>query len=232
MAEYGGQRVSDRLDGAPTFDNADYFFPRENVLAELKTLKTDVGRTRRFEERHLKLTKTYLQDGRMSFGAIFRAKERPREFVGDFLRLFRPPLERILKKANSQIKQTRENLKLKNAHGILLLINDEFVSLEPQFIMGIISQKLVHSYSSIDAFIYITLNHYVEIPISEYAHLLWAPVYSDRGMDILHPFINDLGASWFKFLDREIGPFDISLKTEDGSFLKETRAIPRPVRKD
>ena len=72
---------------------------------------------------------------------------------------------------------------------------------------------------------YITLNHYVEVPESDYAHLLWAPVYSDRGIDVLHPFINELGSHWFKFLEREIGPFDVSLKTDDGSFLRGARAI-------
>jgi hypothetical protein len=105
--EFGGMRVSEVIEGTPSFDNADYLFKRENVLAELKTLKTDFGRTRKFEEKHLELTKKYLSKGRMTFGAIFRASERPSGFVADFVRLFRPPLERILKKANSQIKETR-----------------------------------------------------------------------------------------------------------------------------
>ena len=135
------------IEGTPTFDNADYFFEKQGVLAELKTLKTDFGRTPRFQDKYLELYKKYFDDGRMTFGAIFRPAERPPEFAHDFVRLFRPPLEKILKKANSQLKETRAYIgKGKAAHGILLLINDEFQSLEPRFIMAILSDKLVHSY--------------------------------------------------------------------------------------
>lgn len=229
--EFGGRRVSDLIGANPSFDNADYLFERVGVVAELKTLKTDFGKTQRFHDGILELSQKYLSSGRMTFGSIFRPSERPREFAFDVVRLFRPPLERILKKANSQLKETRARFGGgKATRGILLLVNDEFHSLEPEFIMGILAQKLAHSYSSIDAYVYITLNHYVKVPGSDYAHLLWAPVYSGRGTDVLQPFVNELGAQWFKFLGKEIGPFDVSLKTDDGSFLHGTRAIPPPKR--
>lgn len=230
VAEYGGCRVTDRVEGIPAFDNADYLFPHDNVVAELKTLKADVGRTQIFKEKHLALTQKYLSDGRMPFRAIFRAADRPREFVPDFLRLFRPPLEGALKKANSQLKQTKAHLGLPDAAGIVLIANDEFVSLEPEFIISIISDKLTRSFSSIDAFVYLTLNHYVGIPGDDLARLLWVPSYSPRAPDSLVAFIDGLGAAWFDFLGREIGPFEGFTKSPERSIFRGAKAIPRPKR--
>ena len=138
-------------------------------------------------------------------------------------------LERILKKANGQIKDTRANTEFKDANGVLILVNDEFYSLEPRFIMAVLGDKLVHSYKAIDAFVYLTLNHYVDTG-DRYARLLWAPQYSERAPASLQSFINALGARWFEFLEEKLGPFDISTKTDDGSFLNVTRAIVPPKR--
>lgn len=223
----GGQKISDILPGNPSFQNADYLFRSENVIAELKTLQTDFGITDSFRDKHIKLLQNYISDGRMTFGAIFRSAERPKEYSKDLLRLFRPALCRILKKANQQIKETKKELSLVDNSGILLLVNDDFISLEPQFITSILCEILTHSYSSIDAFVYLTLNHYVDIPGNDYANLLWVPVYSERAPSSLTDFVNKLGSQWFNFLEIEVGEFDNKIVTDDPSVILQARAIPR-----
>ncbi|MBE9095756.1 hypothetical protein [Tychonema sp. LEGE 07203] len=225
----GGQKISDILPGDPSFQNANYLFRNESVIAELKTLQTDFGTTDSFRDKHIKLLEKYISDGRMTFGAIFRSAERPEEYSKDLLRLFRPALCRILKKANQQIKETKKELNFANNHGIILLVNDDFISLEPRFITSIICEVLTHSYSSIDAFVYLTLNHYVDIPGNDYANLLWIPVYSERAPSSLVDFVNKLGSQWCDFLEVEVGEFDNKVVTDDPSAILQARAIPRKL---
>ena len=163
----------------------------------------------------------------MTLSAIFHSGEQPKEYKNDLLRLFRPALSRILKKANTQIKETKRELNIPTTSGILLLINDDFLSLEPRFITSIICEILTHSYSSIDAFVYLTLNHYVDIPGNNYANLMWIPVYSERAPDSLTGFVNKLGSQWFQFLEAETGEFDNKILTDDLASIVQAKAIPR-----
>lgn len=39
----GGQRISELLPKSPNFDNADYLFEPEGIVAELKEVKTEFG---------------------------------------------------------------------------------------------------------------------------------------------------------------------------------------------
>lgn len=226
VKSFEGQKISDLLSGNPSFPNADYLFPNENVIAELKTLQTDFGTTDSFRAKHIELVKKYLSESRMTLSAIFHSAEQPKEYIEDLLRLFRPALSRIVKKANKQLKQTKRELNLPNTPGILLLINDDFLSLEPRFIMSIICENLSHSYSSIDAFVYLTLNHYVDIPGNNYPNLLWIPVYK-RSPDSLTGFVNKLGRQWFQFLETETGEFDNRIVTDDPASILQAKAIPR-----
>ena len=56
----------------------------------------------------------------ISVGSLFRPDELPEEYKKDFLRLFRPAISRILKKANKQIKETKQELKLLNPDTLFL----------------------------------------------------------------------------------------------------------------
>lgn len=227
VKSFKGQKIADLLPGDPSFQNADYLFRNENVIAELKTLQTDFGTTDLFRGKHIELVKQYLLEDRMTLSAIFHSAEQPKEYKRDMLRLFRPALGRIIKKANTQIKATKKELGLANTPGILLLINDDFVSLEPGLIASIICEILTHSYSSIDAFVYLTLNHYVDIPGNSYANLLWIPFYSDRAPDSLKDFVNKLGSQWFQFLEAETGEFDNKIVTDNPASIAKAKAIPR-----
>ncbi|MBD2655434.1 hypothetical protein H6G45_18525 [Synechocystis sp. FACHB-383] len=219
-----GQKISNIISEAPSFQNADYVFRNGNVIAELKTLQTDFGVTNSFKDKHIKLLQNYISDNRMPFSAIFHNTERPKEYSKDLLRLFRPPLCRILKKANKQIKETKKELSLENNSGIILLVNDGFISLEPRFIISIICEILSHSYSSIDAFVYLTLNHYVDIPGNHYANLLWIPAYSQRASNSLVDFVNKLGSQWFNFL--AYIPHVVHLRLKSSTTASLFRSLP------
>lgn len=221
----GGARVADSLGRSPEFENADYVFGSDSVIAELKECETEFGNNESFREKHFKLSWEYVDAGLMHPFALLRRDPLPPEYVRDFLRLFRPQVARILKKANRQIKSTREALSMPKAHGVLFFVNDGFTGLEPHFVNLVATDILSSSYRAIDCFIYMTVNTYVRIPSSDYAHLLWMPSYSPSAPDALVTFVDTLGKRWFEFLEERIGPWDVSLKTDDRTAVHGSKVI-------
>jgi len=132
----------------------------------------------------------------------------------ELLAIVRAPLQRIVNKANRQIKETKQELGLVGWRGIIIIVNDGFRGLPPGFVMGLIASILDgKSYSSTDGFIYQT-NYYVELPDNPYAVLLWAPLYDPKADDDLVDFVNDLGRNWRIFSEAKDGPHDYSGEQE------------------
>ncbi len=153
----------------------------------------------------------------------------PKWFYPQFVRLFRPPISRILKKANRQIRGTKQHFGITTATGVLFLVNDGFTAIGPDMVRALSASLLVNSYSSIDCFVYVTVNRYVEIPKSDVPRLVWAPTYSDRAPDPLVGFIDDLGRQWFRFLESKIGPFTLrNGETPHAEALRDSKSIVLP----
>jgi len=214
------------LTSAPDFDNADYRFTVPNIVAELKECTTDFGEAKEYQERIYALAEKHITTGTMSFRQALGVDPQSREFATEFVRLFRPPLSRILKKANRQIKATKGHFGWPQAHGILFLVNDGFRSLAPDLVGAVVQDLLLTSYTSIDCFIYMTVNTYVAVPTRDSANLLWAPSYRESTPDSVVQFVDTLGTKWFTYLAELLGPWDASLKTPDRGVLGGSRSIP------
>ena len=203
----GGQVVTDFLPEPRKFENADFYFPELGVVAELKEIETEFSKTPAFVAGFDELMNRLVTEKPDWKPVMFGGSgEYPNWFVSEFIRIFRSPISRILKKANRQIRDTKSHLGIKEQTGLLLLVNDGFTSLEPHFVRTLACNLLSHSYSSIDCFLYLTVNRYVDVG-SRTPSLLWVPTYSDRAPDSLVSFIDDLGRKWIDFLEQKIGPF-------------------------
>jgi hypothetical protein len=152
----------------------------------------------------------------------------PDWFNREFVRIFRPPLSRILKKANNQIKETKAKFNIASPTGVALLVNDGFTSISPFMIRALACNILANSYSSVDAMIYMTVNRYVEISGSDEPQLIWAPSYGPNASEELLNFINMLGSQWFDFLENKIGSFSSRTITDDPTILLNSKAIAHP----
>lgn len=221
----GGVKISDELPTPPSFENADYLFRDAGVIIELKEVTTDFGKAGGVGDKLTSLLEKHYKDDPSWRPTLFGGGGHTKEFILDFIRLFREPLGRILKKANSQIKSTKKNLPFENGIGVAMIVNDGFNSLEPHFVRAILSDILINSNSSIQCCIYMTVNTYVDVPGSDYANLLWIPFYADSAPESLVNFIDNLGASWLNHLESVIGPFDTYSKTSDSSFLNNSKAL-------
>lgn len=226
----GGEIIEDLIPEPRTFENADFFFREFRAVAELKAIETEFSARPEFVARFSDLMRRLAEAEPDWKPAFFGgASGYPKWFMREYVRMFRPPLARILKKANRQIRRTKVHFRISSPTGILVLVNDEFTSLGPELIRALVCDLLLHSYSSIDCFLYLTVNRYIEFPNSDTPGLLWAPVYSDRAPEELVDFIDDLGRMWRKHLEGIIGPFTASSETPTAeASLRGARAIIIP----
>lgn len=223
-----GKRVDSYLSKSPVFNNADYIFLGDQVIIELKEIKTEFSRQPAFYEKLTLLVEQLAKEDENWRPSLLGGDGAyPAWFIDEFVRIFRPPMSRILKKANKQIKETKDHFDINNQKGTVIIVNDYFTSLDPKFVIKIIVDLLIHSYKSIDCMIYLTVNRYVRIEGDNEPKLIWVPIYSDRADENLHFFINDLGRKWYDYLETKIG-FTSRRETESGDYLLSAKALLLP----
>lgn len=233
VSSVGGRRVGEGLSESPKFDNPDYLFESARAILELKEVETEFlsseAARRGFQSLLARLSNEDPTWRPLLFGG---EGEYPSWFHQEFVRLARPAILRILKKANRQIRETKEQLGFSEPHGVLVFVNDGFTGLAPDIVHALACGALVHSYSSIDCFLYLTINRYVEVANSNEPKLVWNPSYSDRASDKLVDFIDDLARKWFTFLRGKIGTFTSRYEGGDRSVLQGSKVIVLPGERD
>ena len=228
----GGMRVNEFLSKSPSLKNADYIFPDKEIIIELKEIKTQFTDQPGNQSAIDALSKKTIDRLLEVLGEKQEAGQTPELILNQwrqqYLRIFRPNLVNICKKANKQLKQTKAYFDINSSLGVIVIVNEEFTGLTPQNIISLLGNILENSYSSIDCCLYVSVNRYVEILDSDEPKLVWAPIYSDRAPDLLVEFINWLGEMWFDFLEDQAGPFTSRATTDDMSFLSGARSITIP----
>lgn len=219
----GGKRVDTIFPNA-RFQNADYIFDDQKVLIELKIIETEFGSTEQFAQKENDPHKDIAQ--RFGFGAIIRMDREVREYYASRRRqMYRSPIARIVKKANNQLRETRQATGDNGYRGILWLVNDNFREIGTDVAIQLLCSTLIGANSHVRAFIYVT-NHYVAVPGSDYANLLWVPAYADADADgDLPDFVNWLGCQWGAFCEGELGPFDNQERGPDIDLIAGARPI-------
>lgn len=226
-----GTVMEDVLPHPRNFENADFAFHDSGVVAELKEIETEFSSSAAFRSGLDALIRKLIEEEPNWRPPLLGGNEEyPKWFYSEFIRLFRAPLARILKKANRQVRDTKNYLRITSATGILLLVNDGFTAIGPEPIRALTSNLLLHSYSSIDCCIYLTVNRYVELAGSCEPRLLWLPTYSDRAEDSLVAFVDAMGRRWFDHLEAKIGPFTsrCELPQSEAQMLRGAKSIVLP----
>lgn len=217
-----GAKRFDTIVPSATFENADYYFPEHKIIAELKILENEFYKTAEFQKKVTALLERHVKEKGMR-GPLL-GERYSEEFIREFNDLFRPPLANIAKKANRQIRATKEHLNIPDANGVLLCVNDNLRGLPPMAMMQLFGGILNERYSSITAMVYLT-NHYIHVPGNSYANLLWAPQYRGNAPDSLVQWVNWMGREWGLFIEQETVPFDNKIETNNDSILIGSKAI-------
>jgi hypothetical protein len=125
VQDFGGEVLPEALSG----HTADYSFPADNIVAELKTLTEDA--TGKMKQKLQPIVGAWIREnGKLPEGFvdgnqyIMELKSIPAEIAQHWLRLLRVPADHLISDANRQIRDTKERLNLPLAKGLILIANE------------------------------------------------------------------------------------------------------------
>lgn len=229
VREFGGEVVADLLSESPDFPNADYLFRADGVIAELKCLQSDFAAPPAIQEKVAGLYRDWFKEGSVTPGMLWRPDELPRDKRRKLKALYTKPLQRVIRKANRQLRETAAHFDMNDARRLLLIANDGLYSLESLPIVWSLADILQRGiYSNIDGFVYFMVNSYVEVPGDEYARQLWIPLYDERTPEDLPDFVNRFGRAWGDFFGQKIGGWDDRYETDCPDPILDARHVPPP----
>lgn len=110
-----------------------------------------------------------------------------------------------MKKASKQIKETKKELGLESAKGLVIMFNDGFYGLTPNATIAVFGDILRNQFPAIEGLVYVTLRKSIEIPNDQHKRIVWLPKYHDSENEALGNFVNWLGQSWFDYLEKIFG---------------------------
>lgn len=199
----GGRLVSDLVGPSPIFNNADYVFDEHRSVAELKVLSVDQIRQPHIQDKMSNIFHEASDHGESDvivYGkAVVSSDNLSPKYARKIGEVYRAPIQRIVKKANRQIRQTKDHLDRKGYSGLLILVNDNHQALEPRHIdwvlQGILRDR---NYSSIDSVLYFTVN----LPAYHQNHdgdfLVWLEIHRAELDPCPEALLRTLQEAWFK----------------------------------
>lgn len=205
----GGQRVEDVYRPGEGEKNADYVFVPDQVVMELKCLERDQFGD--FAKNLNSLLSEWIESGLfppLSPGKNqYNTSSLPEQ---EQLRAFKQLLDRVnstVKKANKQIKQTKESLGMPEARGVLVLANVANTALEPSILLFILARvffqdkKGKRRYNGIDRLIYFT-HDMDSAPEAAGKTQIWLSPLLGHSSSSSDPFIERLRDAWFNQLEQ------------------------------
>ena len=194
----GGVVVKEVIPRSPAFDNADYQFPVAKVVAELKCLTENKLDDPAFAAKVDVCWQKWRQHGYVDGDTpeSMRSDSIPRECFSDIRRIYMAPLQRIIKKANRQIRETKQHLNLREHHGLLLLANDGNLAIPPDSLFRLALEILNGSCSEIAEIVLFTANLLSKVPTTDIPCYLWLIGTVPGCQDIDLTFSQELGVRW------------------------------------
>ena len=225
---FGGQIVADLVGPSPDHLNADYYFPDQRVVAELKCLEDDKREDQNIQSKVQRLFDRWMDEGTVPrvYGEAVRieSKALPEACQRALYEVYKPPIQRRVIKANKQIKATAQRLRLGDDYkGLLLLVNDGNYAIESNGILYQIWRILGHQFRNINNVIYFTVNMTASSPRTPKPTLVWAQATRKSLPSVSMEFMASLFAGWRAHLEALLGvPID-AMTLSDPSELEDVR---------
>lgn len=191
--------------------NADYIFREQNVVAELKRLDKDYYQTNADVERLMRQVEKRIVSGYITESELsqYLSKKREPEKITDvILSGVRSTVKGKIRSAEKQIRKIKEDFKMPDAKGLLLLANDKsyFTQLTPLIYIHV-TEKLLSERpdTPIDGFVYFVTNKNYELQTEKENGIIWINNYLRKGQEEFAGFIDTLGINWAEFVCRNTG---------------------------
>jgi hypothetical protein len=198
----GGRLVRDIVGNSPNFSNADYLFTEHKTLAELKILSVDQMQKSNIRDKMSEIYREAMGRGETDVIVYGEAKVSSDHLSTEYARkigeVYRVPVQGVIKKANKQIRQTKEKLGLSEYSGLLILVNDNHIALEPQHVDWVLRETLKdRNYSSIGSVLYFTANLKARHPNLDTELLVWIENHRPGLNPCDEVLLRDLRSAWF-----------------------------------
>lgn len=200
-----GQIVRDLMPDRPAMAlNADFYFPNDRVVMELKCMEKDSRDA--YPELVARAFTHFGHTGSELMGFLFRGEAMPERVAARLRQQIANPLRQALRKANKQIAATKHHLKIPDAFGLAVFANDNNFGLTPADALAILSNAALGlSECHVDGFVYTSPNVYHHIG-DDIAWSVWVPLYAE-GKELLADFVNPLGTAWGDYAEQFGEPY-------------------------
>ena len=207
VREHGGVVLEDKLPKSPTFENADYVFHFEKVVAELKCLTEDNLGSSNNQAKIEALMVEWYGAGKTKTPIMDESswRDMPKELQTRVIEISTKSIRRRIQKANRQIRETKEALRLKDYSGLVILANDGIESLSPAAFIHAAQHSLSRNFSEIQYFIYMTANLFTNLRETPMPTLFWIGFDMEKGEKMDAPFVDRLGRNWRRLVCRKTG---------------------------
>lgn len=186
---------------------ADYLFRSASVIAELKCIERDIDMPRYAEKLTVRMNNWQRAGLLRVYGTTtVDLQKLAKPCQDDWLELHEKPLQRLLEKANRQMRQTKEDFGSPNATGVLLLANEAQLSSSPinlaTYLARISRKKKSDSeklFSNIQYIVVFAVNLMVVSPEFPNGCFPWISFCREVEDETMGTFLAGLGTSWMKF---------------------------------
>lgn len=191
-------------------ESADFFLPQDNIVAELKILQVD-ARLEHDTKLH-GLVNDWTRRGLvMVFGRTVISLQKLNPICQrEWLHILQPPVERIIRKANGQIRATKQSLNCPTAKGLLLIANDgNLLYTNPTDYMILVSRALAkrtptgeRQHPHIHCVVYFSYR----IASKEEGMPFWiSGNIEPKSTPSMREFLERLRLGWFSYVERSTG---------------------------
>ena len=124
-------------------NKADYFFNNREIIAELKSLETDSShKIQKLVEKYKKRPDFPIFFGTIDFQRLIKKLPDREQINKEVVEAVSDSIERIVEKANRQIRDTKNTFSLQDSGGLLIILNDLVFSLPPDIIAYRVNRAL------------------------------------------------------------------------------------------
>ena len=198
----GGERVSKTFGESPSFQDADFIFKDYGIISELKSLEEDkISDDLNIE----KFSKLYLKEleannaAVIAFGAVnMSTKGFSEEFTRSVIDIYKRPIQRAIKKANRQIRETKLAFEQPKFQGLLIVANNNHSALDPWHANFILEELLSKSdYSSVNSAVYLNAGQPSFHPETGEEYGVWIEKHRNGLSQVSDDFLKEFRQAWF-----------------------------------
>ncbi len=204
----GGVVTDEALAARPhNKTNADYVFPDDGVVAELKCLELDWADE--LAKRAPAVTEEWMRRGKIPHRTgTFNLPDLPLPLVREILDPFRKRIKQnILKKSDKQIRQTRLEVGRETDKGLLIVVNDGNLALPPDMMAHLLYTIFKgESLSAIHSIAYVTVNQPVKVDAPFHKFQFWITWKMRGEASVSVKFIERFADAWLGHVSVVLAP--------------------------